>query len=893
MAKRRQRAVRRLISLLAAVLLQAGMGLPAFAQEVHRFDIDAPDAAQAIQAFAHQASVQLLASADALEGKRLGAVRGELSTDEGLARLLLNTGLGYRYVGERAVAIVDGRNGGSMAAALAQESHGAAGSTGDRDASSNGDVAKSVQGDSAASESTAQGANQPPQASTGDRNSQTTRLEAIMVTAQKRTQRLQDVPLSISAFTSLSIEKNMIDDLTDYFNKSPNVSYIESGSRSKRSISIRGVSDIGGSANSIAVYVDEFGISNGPATINDDNINSSLNPQLQDIERIEVLRGPQGTFFGRNAAAGAINITTKKPQPDFYAEGTAGFGSFDSWMLSGVVNTPIVADKFLLRASAYVSQSDGFVKNVDPAGGRSDSEYESFRVAGRYMPHERLTVDLVAAYTQENQGLDNSVSTGVPNRSSTQLLGFLGLTEAVLDGLEAYPTNTTRVSHNNPLDQESVFSTLVGRIQYDLSALSIVSVTGLLDTAHDLTGDVDLTSFDFLNQSADVDTDTFSQELRLQSNGDRKFDWVIGGLYARDENIQRFLAHAGADSFLGLPEGFLFSDGRIETTITSYGLFGQATWHATERLSLTLGGRYSNDKVERVDDRISFEVQRPIISGGKSFSDVSPRFAASYALTDHVTTYFTAAKGYKAGGVQTNPESDLLPLTDFAKETLWSFEAGVKAELLDGRLRANGSVFYYDWSDLQVRTGVNFPDPNNPTNILFIQFTDNAASASNKGVELEFTALAAPGLEIGGGVGYSDAKYEEFSDAVIFGQFYELSGRRLPRAPKWTLNADTQYNFAIGASLNAYVRAEWNYRDQTIPVFDATIESGFPYRTPSFDVWNFRAGVQSDRFSLVAYVENALNEQYFTSLDPTFGFSGLQVHPSKRQFGVRLTLYTN
>ncbi len=142
-------------------------------------------------------------------------------------------------------------------------------------------------------------------------------------------------------------------------------------------------------------------------------------------------------------------------------------------------------------------------------------------------------------------------------------------------------------------------------------------------------------------------------------------------------------------------------------------------------------------------------------------------------------------------------------------------------------------------------------------------------------------------------MGYSDAKYEEFSDAVIFGQFYDLSGRSLPRAPKWTLHADTQYNFAIGASLDGYVRAEWSYRDQSIPVFDATIESGFPYRTPSFDVWNFRAGVQSDRFRLVAYVENALNEQYFTSLDPTFGFSGLQVHPSKRSFGVRLTRYTN
>lgn len=861
----------KMIVLGIAATALAALSAPTSASEVQSFNIPAGELAPALESLAKATGLELIFQPQQLKGIRTQGVRGTLSAEEAVTKLIDGTPLTIRRDSAGALLI------GAPAAPAGAK------------------VFPTVLRLAEAQDGAAPGnpSSESPRSSSEESGASRSRLEEIIVTAQRREQSLKEVPIAISAFTSLSIERNMIDDITDYFNKSPNVSYLESGSRSKRSISIRGVSDIGGSANSIAVYVDEFGISNGPATINDDNINSSLNPQLQDIERIEVLRGPQGTFFGRNAAAGAINITTKKPEPHFYAEGTAGFGRFDTRVLSGVVNTPIVADRFLLRTSAYLSQSDGFVENVDPAGGRSDNQYKSLRVAGRYLHDERLTVDLVAAYTEEDQGLDNSVSTGVPNRSSAQLLGFLGLTEAVLDGLEAYPRNTTQVSHNNPLDQESVFSTLVGRIQYNMGNLSLVSVTGALDAEHNLSGDVDLTSFDFLNQTADVDTASFSQELRLQSNAGGRTDWLIGALYARDQNVQRFLARAGADRFLGLPEGFLFSDGRIGTTITSYGIFGQATWHASDRLSLILGGRYSDDKVARVDDRISFEVRRPIIAGGKSFSDFSPRVAASYAWTDEVTTYLSASKGYKAGGVQTNPESELLPLTNFAKETLWSFEGGIKAELLEGRLRANGSVFYYDWSDLQVRTGVNFPDPNNPANILFIQFTDNAASASNKGVELEFTALAAPGLEIGGGVGYSDARYEEFSDAVIFGQFYNLSGERLPRAPKWTLSADSQYNFTLGDSLNAYVRAEWSYRDKTIPVFDATIEKGFPYRTPSFDVWNFRAGVQSGRLSVVAYVENALGEQYFTSLDPTFGFSGLQVRPSKRQFGVRLSVRTN
>lgn len=884
--------------------------LPAEAQAItHQLDIPAQDLGAALKTLSAAANEQVLFSDDVVAGLRSTRIKGDYSTHEAFTLLLGRSGLkairtnagvflirspdaasppngtssSVLHSGEHVpqtnegVLFPQGRWAGDKGIPASRQANR---SLGQQTALAQAETSIRREEEQTISGSSFQGSQKRGE------------LEEIIVTAQRFAQLLKDVPISITAFTSVSIDNNMIDDLTDYFNKTPNVSYLESGARSKRSVSIRGVSDIGGSANSIAVYVDEFGISNGPATINDDNINGSLNPELQDIERIEVLRGPQGTFFGRNAAAGAINITTKKPQPDFYAEGTAGYGRFNSWVLSGVVNTPM-SDKFFLRTSAYVSQSDGFVKNADPAGGRSDDEYMSMRVAGRYVPNEQLTADIVATYSEDDQGLDSSVSTGVPNRSSAQLLGFLGLTGAVLDGLDAYPTNTTQVSHNNPLDQRNVFGTLVGRVQYDVDNLSIVSVTGFLDTAHDLTGDVDLTSFDFLNQSADVDTSSFSQEMRIQSNGADKLDWVVGGLYARDENIQKFIAHAGADGFLGLPEGFLFSDGRIDSTMTSYAIFGEATWLATERLSLILGGRYSRDDVGRVDDRISFEVRRPIVAGSKSFSDFSPRFVASYALTDAVTAYFTVAKGYKAGGVQTNPESDILPLTDFAEETLWSYEGGMKADVLDGRLRVNGSVFYYAWSDLQVLTGFNFQDPNNPGNILFLQFTDNAASASNRGVELEFAALPGPGLEIGGGIGYSDAKYDEFTDAVIFGQVFDLSGRRLPRSPKWTLNADAQYSWSVSDKYEAFVRTEWNYRAKTIPLFDATTEQGFPYRTPSFDVWNFRCGIRADGFSLVAYVENAFNEQYFTSLDPTFGFSGLQVHPSVRQIGLRVTLSTN
>jgi iron complex outermembrane receptor protein len=716
-------------------------------------------------------------------------------------------------------------------------------------------------------------------------------LKPIVVTSQRREESLKDVPISITAFTAAALRDNMVDDLTGYFDKTPNVSYMEGGARSKRSISIRGVSDIGGLTSSFAVYVDEFNVANGPVTANDNNTNGSLNPQLHDIERIEVLRGPQGTFFGRNAAGGALSFITKKPTADFYAEGSAGFGRFGSWELGAVVNGAAVKDKLYLRASAFRSESDGFVKNADPAGGRSDTEYDNFRVAARLLATEQTTVDVTATYTGEQQGLDSSVSSGVLDPSSAGLIAALGLTEPILDGLATYPSNTTRVSHNTPLRQDNEFFLATGRVEYVADSFTLTSVTGYFDTSSKLTSDIDLTSFDYINQTAAIDTRSIGQEIRVRSNDEGSVDWLVGALYGEDELTQDFLVSAGADGLFGLPNGFGLTDGLIRTKTTSYALFGQATWHVTDRFSLAAGARYSRDEVERTEDRISFGSTLPTATGRKTFDDVSPRLSAVFELNDDSTLYATVSKGYKAGGLQTNVESASFPVTPFDEETLWNYEAGIKSELMEDRVRINMSLFYMDWSDLQVRSNLTETDPDTGLPIFLLR-TTNAASAVSKGAEFEFRALLSSGFEIGGGVGYLDATFGSFTDAVSFGQSYDLSGERLPRAPKWTANADAQYTFRLGSGLEGFVRGEASYRSGTITIFDGIVREGFPWRAPSFDVWNLRAGVTGDRFRVTAYVENIFDEQYFTGIDPTFGFSGIQLRPSRRTYGLRLMVHT-
>ncbi len=718
-------------------------------------------------------------------------------------------------------------------------------------------------------------------------------LEEIVVTSQRREQSLRDVPISVTAFTEQMLRDNMIVDLAGYFNKTPNVSFMTGGSRSARSISIRGVSDIGGLTSSFAVYVDEFNIANGPTRANDNNTNSSLNPQLQDIERIEILRGPQGTFFGRNATGGAINIITKKPAPEFYAEGTMEYGRFNTWNVGGVVNGTVVEDKLFMRGSAYYSESDGFVVNTNPAGGTSDYDFNNFRLAARWLATDRLTVDVSVNSTTENQGLDSSVPSGVLEDSSVGLAGSLGLAIPALAGQGAYPENITRVNHNTPLKQRNEFLVATGRLEYAADNFTITSVTGYLDSQHTSTIDLDLTGDDYFNQDADITSDTISQELRIQSVGNGNLDWVVGGLYAEDNLTQNFLARVGAGGlFFGLPENLPLADGVIVTDRTSYALFGELTWHATERLGLTIGARYSNDEIERVENRLSFFTQLPEAAGTESWDDVSPKFAVTYAATDDVNVYGTISKGYKSGGLQTNIESPSFAVTTYDEETLWNYEVGVKADLLDRRLFLGAALFYMDWTDMQVLSGLTLLDPDTGLPI-FLLSTDNAASASSSGFELEFRALLGDRFQVGGGVGYLNAEFDKFPDALIFGQSYDLSGTRLPRAPKWTINADAQYDFPLSNNRQAFIRAEANYRSETIPIFDSTVKDGFPWRTPDFSVWNLRAGVTSERYQVTGYVENVFDEQYFTGIDPTFGFAGVMIRPAQRTYGVRLVVSTN
>lgn len=731
------------------------------------------------------------------------------------------------------------------------------------------------------------------QSQSGEAAAQALILEEIIVTARRREENLQDIPASITAFTSEDLLKSNIRDVKDYFSKTPNVSFTESGTRGERDISIRGVSNIGGQASALAFYVDEFNIINGPQTANTGNTNSSINPQLVDIERIEVLRGPQGTYFGRNATGGAINITTKKPAPEFSAEVGGGYGRLDTWEATGIVNIPLVEDLLYFRASAFYEESNGFVRNVNPVGGRSDTNYQSYRAAMRFIPTEKVLVDFTVNYTNEEQGLPETVPNGLLSAGSAGLSAAAGFPGGV-DEVGFYPSNLKLVNNDLKERQENEFLSLVGRIEIDADWATITSVTGYLDTQFmSIDNDLDGTGFGFLDQDREVETESISQEIRIAGDFGQNsaFSWVVGGIYAEDDKNQIFSVRPGTAGFLGLPPGFPIDTGDISFETESWAIFGELTWRIDDRLTLTAGGRYTDDTVSQRVEGINFGAPDVPGAGEVSFDDFSPRVTLSYALTEDVMSYVAVSKGYKAGGLQLNVTQQL-PVFDFQDETIWNYEGGLKMVGMNGRLQSNLSIFYMNWDDLQVSTNQAIVDP--VTNeITFLNVTNNAAGATSKGAEFDLRVLPFANFEFGAAVGYLDAKFDSFEDAFVLGSVVDLSGRRIPRAPRWTTSLDAEYRVplsTLGATMTSwgegYLRAEYSYRSSSLPVVDSLIPNPQQLISEEFDLLNIRAGINNERFRVDAYVENVLDEVYFTTF-VGFGFAGARINPTYRTYGVR------
>lgn len=783
-------------------------------------------------------------------------------------------------------------------------------------------------------------------------------LEEVIVTAQRREQNLQEVPVSVTAFSGASLDQRNIKSATEYLSLTPGVSFTEDGQTGSRGlgIAIRGINNLvsGENAfvNSIGIYLDEFSVASVP--------NQVANPNLADMERVEVLRGPQGTYFGRNALGGALNITSKKPTDEFEGKVAIGVETYDDagdmYNLTGVLNIP-VSDDFRLRGVLYYEDSDGFVENACARGasaascpaaaennftpsGAKDSGHETinFRVHAAWDVSENTSVLASLHVTDEEQGTDENVPSGVQDLDS---LDSFGLSAAIDPGTGFYPNNRNTLSHD--IDEFTDNKSMVGvlNITHALSdTMTIKSITGFIDAELDRQFDNDLAGgADTLVRNNQYEGFSWSTELRLEMD-EENYLFVAGILYAEDEQEQdnkvgistNSTATVGGVGWLPpFPEGLGLALNSKKFEVESLAIFADYTWHVSEKLDVIIGARYTQDDVSNevagfgigpsccfpgspgfpggpgFDFFQSFvNSARPVSEADDDFTDVSPRFVVRYQVSDDVNVYGTISKGYKAGGISvgnnTNVDGQPAFNIPFDEETLWNYEVGFKSELMDHRVRLNGSLFYLEWSDLQMES-FRFLTPGDLSSNF--EQAINVEDAEAWGAELELTAAVTDLLTITSSIGYLDTEITSDTQAEITGGFtVDLEGLEIPKAPELTFNITGEYRFPVGDN-EGWVQLEFIHRDGQFsdiegltyqqtdgpspnggPARNSIAQHGdFPFKTPDYDLWNFRAGYDMENWKFAAYVQNLSDEEYYTGTQENFGVTGMRLRPHPRTIG--------
>jgi iron complex outermembrane receptor protein len=677
-------------------------------------------------------------------------------------------------------------------------------------------------------------------------------LEEVLVTAQKREETVQEVPLAVSVISSRELSERSVIRLEEALSLVPNLNVTSNVSANPR-IAIRGVNtntnNIGLEAG-IGMQID--GVPFGRP--------SYMNTAVMDLERIEVLRGPQGTLYGKNTTGGLINIVSGRPQQAFGGAADLTLGKYDLRQFRGHITGPLNGSGTVSgRLATTVSLSDGWAEDRNPVN--DDFQGQDFKgVRGHLLfePGDDLSVLLTGFYS-EDDAVEN----------------FQDIQGGPLAPLDGDPSDRS-VENNEPNRATREISGVTASIDYRLDDhLTLTSVTGFLQNDAGFLNDQDYTALDILATSRREDQEQFSQELRLSSNGDGPFDWVAGVYYFDQSQDGLDRATLGEDTLtaLGLPFVVPGYEEAVNTQSTidveSVAAFASGSWSFDERWTVTAGLRITREKkkLSYAQDLEVFELApgaplglvfafaSPVLPVTQSLSDSEPSgdVSLSYAYSDDVNVYARYSRGFKAGGFDSTQSSVTDPGSlRFEPEFVDSYEVGFKAALADRRVQLNVAAFYLDWSDKQEQ------DFNGA---IFV--TSNAASASNQGIEAELTMMATEQLRLTASLGVQDASYDTFliSDPGDPAGGDDRSGNVLPYSPDLSASLAFDYTTAIGAGWDLFLRGEAVYRDDSFT--DSRNDARFAQASST--VVNARIGLISpgDRFSVHLWGKNVTDEDFF------------------------------
>ena len=740
-------------------------------------------------------------------------------------------------------------------------------------------------------------------------------LGEVVVTARRRVESAQDVPVALSVIGAEALEQQGIYNVSQTTQVVPSLQILSSNPRNT-AVTIRGLGASYGLANDgleqgVGVYVDQvYNARPAAATLD-----------FVDIDRIEVLRGPQGTLFGKNTTAGALNITSRPPtfQPEGQLELSVGDYGFVQG--KGTVAGPLIPDVVAGRLSLVRTVRDGVLENVTV--GRDQNDQNSFGVRGQLLiqPSDALTIRLYADYNRQELECCTQifVAYGPTLRPAAQQFPALaagrGYAPASLN-----PFNR-KADVDADIQADQALAGAAAIIDYDFGFATLTSVSAYREWEWDPANDRDYTSLDIIRQSANPsEQDQWSQEIRLASNGKRRIDWV-GGFYFFDQNVTTtgvteygrdasyWLAAAGTPD--ALLDGYkIFNNSSIDTT--SYAVFGQVTWNITDRLHFTPGLRYTQETKEGVYEATvagglqttdatlinrRLGIARPQFYQAEIDDDsLSGQAALSYDLTNDVLVYGSWARGYKSGGINmagiptTAAGQPALTSAVVKPETVTTYEFGLKTQLFERRLTANVAVFSTDIEDFQANVVDSGPGA-------LRGYLANIEKVEVRGAELDLSTRPIAGVSTYATLAWTDGQYASFRNGPCplerigtSTAACDLSGAELPGVSPWAGSAGAQYRrtTAFGAlNGDVYVGGDVSFRSA---YFSDASASRYT-RIPAYEIVNLRAGFESDGpWEVFAFVRNALDEEYLQFVSVQSGNSGLVIgNPGDpRTFGVTL-----
>jgi iron complex outermembrane receptor protein len=730
-------------------------------------------------------------------------------------------------------------------------------------------------------------------------------VDEIIVTARKQAERLADIPLAITAFDAEQIENAGIKDLNDIARLTPGLNFTSVIGEFLPTPIIRGVAqtDLFGSDPNVAVFID--GVYTGAR--------EALNFAQADIERVEVVKGPQSALYGRNAFGGAINIISKRPSHDRSGRAEMTYGSNGRFAVLGSASLPIIEDVLAVKLTGSHSKYDGSHRNTAGGPDLGGYTYRTFQGTARFTPN--ANTDIVGGlYYSRDKITPPAVSGLTPNCEPARGVNqaWCGvLPELDTAELSSHPDaygqtrETMRAFVDARVDLgEWQLSWLTGYNDVELSALT--DATRGIPTFYryrTATGAIKTFETGILRDEGKPTFQEFSQEIRLTSPQEARVRGSIGAYYFSGKQTRPnfdgvITTPLPADFVATFPvpgvwasffDGVIY-DKTVQRDVTNLSAFGYLEGELTSHLTLRGELRYGYERQHTT--RPASKIGQPVAAVDKelSFRTWTPRISLDYQPNRNVLLYTSAARGSKPGGFDLSA-----PTEQYDPEYNWTYEVGAKTNTWGGRIGVDFNAFYIDWTQIQIPVLDQTQAPP-------VAVTRNLGDATSKGFEANLNLRPMQGLSAILGVSYTDARYTNAKNAGYaqfpsFAPDGDVSGNRLQAAPKWQLTSSVDYRRAAMGNFEGFVHLDASYRAKSF--MDATNLTIIPSRT----LVNGRIGLENERFRVEAFVENLLDDR-----KPTFAFRDVFLsnfvnnaaaifpprvtvsHPRGREFGVRTSL---